>query len=366
MFFTRLKGFMLCTCLALIPFHATAAVTNGLIAHYPFNGNANDESGHGYVGAVHGASLTTDRFGNPNAAYQLDGANDYIDIGNSLGTDATAFTVSLWVWSEGIPDAGKEIYIGKKTDGLWRPGQWMLWSDNDSEVDFVFNDYSGNNLSPRINRVAYDVHDGTWHHLCGTMSSAGSRFYIDGECVSSNDVSALVAQHNSTIYLGARNTSTLSYYASGRIDDVYIYDRALSEEEVEELYMDGGVVLSAPIIHDEPLCTLGRTNLISWIEQDGPIEYWVEAMAVQQYAPGALIGRDSTPPGWDVQSRFNQKHDDGIKNSGWISSTSYLFEGLTLNTIYMYRVKASIVTDDGRLEGAWSEWVTSCQVPVLP
>ncbi|MGK5093982.1 hypothetical protein WDW89_18465 [Deltaproteobacteria bacterium TL4] len=54
--------------------------TNGLVAYYPFNGNANDESGNWNNGTVNGATLTTDRHGNANKAYSFDGADDYINI----------------------------------------------------------------------------------------------------------------------------------------------------------------------------------------------------------------------------------------------------------------------------------------------
>ena len=54
--------------------------SNGLIGYWPFNGNANDESGTGNDGTVNGATLTADRFGNANAAYDFDGVNDNITL----------------------------------------------------------------------------------------------------------------------------------------------------------------------------------------------------------------------------------------------------------------------------------------------
>jgi hypothetical protein len=57
-------------------------INDGLVAYYPFNGNANDESGNGHNGTINSATLTSDRFGNPNSAYSFDGVNDYIDIGS--------------------------------------------------------------------------------------------------------------------------------------------------------------------------------------------------------------------------------------------------------------------------------------------
>jgi hypothetical protein len=72
--------------------------SNGLVGYWPFNGNANDESGNGNNGTVNGATLTTDRFGNANSAYSFDGLNDYIDCGNSTSVSTpTNFTFSVWI-----------------------------------------------------------------------------------------------------------------------------------------------------------------------------------------------------------------------------------------------------------------------------
>ena len=57
---------------------ASADLTDGLVVWYPFSGNANDQSGNGNHATVYGATLTADRFGNPNSAYWFDGVNDYI------------------------------------------------------------------------------------------------------------------------------------------------------------------------------------------------------------------------------------------------------------------------------------------------
>jgi hypothetical protein len=76
----------------------TINTNDGAVAYYPFNGNANDESGNGYHGTVYNAKLTTDRFNNPNSAYYFDGTNDYIEIPNSsqLTKSNESFTISFW------------------------------------------------------------------------------------------------------------------------------------------------------------------------------------------------------------------------------------------------------------------------------
>ena len=77
---------------------ASAGLEDGLRAYYPFNGNANDESGSGNDGIVYGATLTEDRFINSDSAYSFDGVDDYIDVGDDNSLKMTdAITISAWV-----------------------------------------------------------------------------------------------------------------------------------------------------------------------------------------------------------------------------------------------------------------------------
>jgi hypothetical protein len=70
--------------------------TNGLVGWWPFNGNANDESGNGNNGTVNGATLTADRFGNLNKAYSFDGVDNYIHVLNTPSLDIVNGTLNLW------------------------------------------------------------------------------------------------------------------------------------------------------------------------------------------------------------------------------------------------------------------------------
>ena len=108
------------------------APTNGLIGSWPFNGNSNDESINSNNGTIHGATLTTDRFGNLNSAYNFDGIDDYINLGNNsnLSRYNSDFTLSVWVrrnttpqgytqpiFTNRIDDSGSEIYISGQLNG---------------------------------------------------------------------------------------------------------------------------------------------------------------------------------------------------------------------------------------------------------
>jgi hypothetical protein len=91
----KTRVFTVCVVIFLFLGVANAGISDGLVAYYPFNGNANDESGNGNNGAVNGATLIADRFGNANKAYSLDGLSDYINI-SSIGIYQSV-TLLAWV-----------------------------------------------------------------------------------------------------------------------------------------------------------------------------------------------------------------------------------------------------------------------------
>jgi len=78
-----------------------ADLNKGLVAYYPFDGNANDESENWNNGKVHGATLTTDRFGNEKSSYYFDGKNDYIEIYSSGEiVSQNNITFSAWIFPQ--------------------------------------------------------------------------------------------------------------------------------------------------------------------------------------------------------------------------------------------------------------------------
>ncbi len=79
------------------------ALISDLVAYYPFEGNANDESGNGHDGTVYGAASVTDRFGSPAAAYQFDGTDDYIELSDEAAFDFSEFTISFWTRITTLP-----------------------------------------------------------------------------------------------------------------------------------------------------------------------------------------------------------------------------------------------------------------------
>lgn len=99
-------------------------LNNGLIAYYPFTGNANDVSGNGFHGVVrNGAFPTTDRFGNPNSAFYFDGIDDYIEINDNGGLSPAAVTVVALINTE---VASPQAIVGKIAYSTGFAGTYLL------------------------------------------------------------------------------------------------------------------------------------------------------------------------------------------------------------------------------------------------
>jgi hypothetical protein len=115
--------------------------TDGLVAWYPFNGNANDESGNGNNGLAVGPTLTTNRTGESNSAYLFDGTNDFISVKHqqklNLPGSGTSFSFSAWV----LPNDGNlEMNIISKGQG----------NGQNSKDVFIFSVYQGNQIGMQL------------------------------------------------------------------------------------------------------------------------------------------------------------------------------------------------------------------------
>ena len=145
--------------------------TDGLVAWYPFNGNANDESGNGNSGTVNGATLTTDKDGNENSAYIFDGVDDYIDLGDYIFNSPSQFSISLWVK---LNELQKFSYIfSQATNGE------IQVSTNDGTVGSWNKLTNGGSVS--IFSSVTDTE--TWHHLAVVFDEDQNKLklIIDGQ-----------------------------------------------------------------------------------------------------------------------------------------------------------------------------------------
>jgi hypothetical protein len=213
----------------LLPGAVPMSLSDGLVAYYPFNGNANDESGNGNHGTVNGARLTADRFGNTNKAYNFNGISDHIiantnnfPAGNSKRSVSAWFKVGKYPSPEltyvlfNYGSAGSERSCGLAIDSIAALG---------SNIKF-FNWNNGDVSNP--NKFELNV----WHNLIGIYDGTEGRLYFNGILVSSKASSWNTVISSFMIGKNNQTNGSPPYYLNGELDEVRIYNRVLTQSEI--------------------------------------------------------------------------------------------------------------------------------------
>src|ERR1035438_1719206 len=220
--------------------NAQSFLTNGLVAYYPFNGNANDVVGTNNGTIFGGVALAPDRFETPNSAYVFNGVDGYIDIGSPAGNSPVYLTETAWVKilsrepiSEPVSppidviiskrEANASIGSGWPDLGIIASGQYTGAGVLSVDADFYQNDCIGKTLNPT----------NVWFFLCGVVSNGTYQIYVNGALENTLTDSHILssAEHMYLMHCGS-----FYAYCHGVLDDVRIYNRALSTNEIALLY----------------------------------------------------------------------------------------------------------------------------------
>jgi outer membrane protein assembly factor BamB len=226
---------------------------NGLAAYYPFNGNADDESGNGYNATFISATPTFNRFGKDSSAFSFNGINNYLDFGDVLDDifckDTAQFTISGWAKTTVMGNVYGEgnLIIGKTAGGIG-PYQWSVSHNTGMLFGGVFSDSTVNNYQQKYTPM--DAND--WFHFV---------LIFDGKQSEENRIRVIVNNisdmhywsGSGTLGTSTKNTSlhmyvggqthyfqTLQSRYNGILDDIRIFNRVLSIEEIKTLYLEGG------------------------------------------------------------------------------------------------------------------------------
>ncbi len=203
----------------------------GLVGYWPFDdGNAADRSGNGLDGQLYGGPmLVSGRFGD---ALQFDGSNDRVVVPyNSLLDLPTGLTISLWVKADAWN--GTSQLFGRVTDEHYRI--CSLFGVG-SELRFWLEEKGQDRRSVSISAPPTNE----WHHVAATWNGTTMQLFLDGDLKASD--AALVTMPPTPIALGigARDNSTYPEYFDGTLDEIRLYDRALSTQEITDLYQGAG------------------------------------------------------------------------------------------------------------------------------
>ncbi|HTF04331.1 MAG TPA: LamG domain-containing protein, partial [Bacteroidia bacterium] len=226
------KAISLCSLLFSITLFAQIPAyvpLSGLLAYYPFNGNANDATINLHNGTVIGATPSADRFGNPNSAYLFNGTSNYITVPNAapLCLSNTDFTISVWINQANLVSY-EEAIISKRTTAS-QSGYMFNIEGPSQTIPGVTNFIVSGGFDPR----AYSntpITLNTWHHILilYTLNNQTITTYIDGAINSVvTGMPSPSGTGTSNIFIG-NDAAGNPYYYHGNIDDIGMWNRALT------------------------------------------------------------------------------------------------------------------------------------------
>ena len=201
----------------------------GLVLWLKFNegsGNiAYDSSFYNNQGTIYGATWTDGKFGK---ALSFDGVDDYVEISSPSGISKhTQLTLALWTYIVG-PNSENidEVLFVSHPDSAHFKLQYFY---NEKKVRFVF--YDGSNSAYYIQFFSLD---NSWHFITVTANGSTACLYIDAKLKGCVDISSITGGTPTVLRIGAYSSTVA--HTNGTIDQVRIYNRALSEEEIKMLY----------------------------------------------------------------------------------------------------------------------------------
>ena len=235
----------------------------GLINYYPFSGNANDAVGT-LNGTVNGATLTTDRFGSANSAYSFDGVNDFIGLNESFN-GFTQLTVSAWYKVTGTSSDFQAIVSSDNSGKLVH----MQMLTTAPTVNAVYNDGNGAIL---LNAPIAVLNQ--WKQVVITAKSGDTRIYENGILLSSSNVTFSNISSADLLRIGSGFMN--GRFLIGSIDEVKIYNTALTAAQVQNDYLQSGystqfgnsVLMNGTADYIQPPALLNGTTQFT-------IEYWI-------------------------------------------------------------------------------------------
>lgn len=315
--------------------------TSDLVAHWKLNegsGTAiSDSSGNGRNGVMNGATWTT---GNIGAGLSFDGINDYINLGDILDAGSGNMTVTAWV-KFGALNANQKIAIKSHSLSPWLSWQLQLWGSQPQT----------NGVEPMFTLATTDIgyysagywgeiSADTWYHISGVKNGNSLLFYLNGTTNDtwSDTISGTVQNGDGSLWIGSGWNGTDEPF-NGVIDDVRIYNRALTSEEIYALYNTDAPGLIAHWKFDEnsgstasdftPNANNGSINGATWINgvSGGALNFNGSSNYVFKSSPSLVL-----------------KPSSQVVASAWIKATSTDVDGsdiISMGDSYAIRIETN-------------------------
>jgi len=225
-----------------------APPASGIVAWWRGEGNTSDDVGASAGTMIGGAGFNTGEVGQ---GFAFNGASSYVSIPDSqlLDSFTNRLTVEFWFRANSTNANGNWATIVAKGGTSWR----MQATEGAKTLTFSATGTSGGDLYGTRN-----VNDGQWHHVAGVYDSTNMFLYIDGTLDVSKPATGLIAQNDYPLAIGANDNSPsgVSYFFNGSVDEMALYNRGLSANEITAIYNAGSLgkcyTPTSPIIIAQP------------------------------------------------------------------------------------------------------------------
>ena len=212
----------------------------GLLGWWPGEGNALDVQGPGFEHGTlrNGAGFAAGKVGQ---AFDLDGVDDYVSFGDIFDGLNGGFTLGAWIKTTAT--VGNKVIVAK----YWTTGSsWLMRTNEDDprRVDFTVCSPDCTTLAGHAVQLisTSNINDGGWHFIAAAFDGSTQRLYVDGvlEASETNTNPAWPDNHHFCIGAACGPGGEVFANFSGLIDEVEIFDRALSQAEIQSIYDAGG------------------------------------------------------------------------------------------------------------------------------
>lgn len=210
---------------------------NGLVGEWLFNNNAIDTSGMGNNGIIHGATSVADRFGNPNSAYAFDGKSAYIEVPNSQSLGLTDnFAISVWINVAAYGASRQGIVSKYRAD--FAAGYDLRISGINAPYNVLDFDEAGFHTTLGSPTAPAPL---GWHHILALMDNSTAYVYVDGVLLYIGSPGYKATVTADPLGIGIDYTLASARFFFGTLDNIRIYNRVLTMQEIDALAHEGGI-----------------------------------------------------------------------------------------------------------------------------
>ena len=228
---------------------------------WSFTGNANDASIYKNHGSVNGATLTTDRFGNSNSAYSFDGVNDDINLGvnSQINKLNNLFTISFFLLKK---DLNSSMIIGNIDSSIVGNG-WRFNIRTTTILEASIRNSA--NWYPSYS-TSNSISQNNWIHIVCVRNNTIMKIYLNGILNSTTNIGTVSPNNNpnAVTKLGKQWVNVNPNFESlnGKLDDLAIWNRALTQQEVENLYNSCDLISVEPTNQSSNINAQAQFNVV--------------------------------------------------------------------------------------------------------